>query len=67
MSKIEKANLSNAREAAGYREKYAMDHGQRIVFFQNGKEFWKFSYSDTDEYQDANGATWDVKENKWIA
>ena len=66
MSKLEKANFENARQSAGYREKYAMDHGKRVIIFQNGREYWKFSYSPDAEYQDANGATWDVAERKGI-
>ena len=66
MSKTESAMMALARHSAGYRERYAMEHGQRVVFFQNGKEFWKFSYSPDAEFQDANGATFCVANGKWV-
>lgn len=55
-----------AYDKGGYREKYAMDNGNKSVRYENGRELWVFTYSKSTEYQDANGATWDNTEKRWV-
>lgn len=55
-----------ARERAGYRERYAMDHGTRETKIMRGHKLWIFRYGADDPYQDANGATYDCTEGRWI-
>lgn len=55
-----------ARERAGFREKYAMEHGKARKIKANGKVFYKFTYSKEDSYQDANGATYDATRKAWV-
>lgn len=60
-----------AYEAGGFRERYAMNHyatgnGTKEIKVLNGHRLWIFHYSKADPYQDANGATFDCKERKWI-
>ena len=50
----------------GYREKYAMDNGNRSVRFMNGKKYWVFTYNKFRDYQDANGAMYCVTERRWV-
>lgn len=56
----------DAYNAGGYRERYAMDNGDREIRMVNGHRLWIFRYSNDDPYQDGNGATFDCKERKWI-
>ena len=56
-----------AYAAAGNREKYAMKHGRKKELYVPGTGvIWKYTYKATDEYQDANGATYSVDNKKWI-
>ena len=59
-------NLTKATQAAGYREKYAMQHGTAKKKIINGHELYIYSYSPELDYQDANGATWDNTRGAWI-
>lgn len=52
--------------AGGYRERYAMKKGAKRVVFINGHKCYRYCYSFTVEYQDANGATWDTVMERWI-
>ena len=54
------------RDCAGWRERYAMDHGVKTVIYVNGNKCYKFTYSEKEEYQDANGATFDTARCIWI-
>ena len=56
----------DAYNAGGYRERYAMDNGDREIRVVNGHRLWIYTYSKENPYQDANGATFDCKERKWI-
>lgn len=58
--------MKHAYEVGGYREKYAMDNGNRSVRYDNGKTLWRFTYSKYKEYQDANGATYYVEGRRWV-
>ena len=55
-----------AEAAAGYREKYAMKNGKETRRTQNGETLYIFKYSATEEYQDANGATYNATRRAWI-
>lgn len=56
-----------AYETAGYRERYAMDNGHKNKYIDGrGHEMWRFTYSKHKDYQDANGATWDNTEGRWV-
>ena len=54
--------IREARKSAGWRELYAIEHGtpQR----KGNRITW--TYSDTDEYQDGNGATYDIERRQWV-
>lgn len=54
--------MKEAKRKAGYRERYAVQNGELNI---NGN-LWIFVYSTDDPYQDANGATYDCTEGKWI-
>jgi len=64
MVHISKTQL--AFDRAGYRERYAMEKGAKETKKQNGHTLWVFTYSESDPYQDANGATYDATEGRWI-
>lgn len=53
-------------DSAGYRERYAIMNGKRETKILNGHKCYVFTYSTNDEYQDANGATYDVVTKSWI-
>ena len=59
--------MIRAYNVGGFRERYAMDHGNKAIVFINGALCYKFTYSKYDEYQDANGATFDTRRGAWIA
>lgn len=58
--------MKKAYAAAGFRERYAMEHGNRTTVYINGHKCYKYTYSNTKEYQDANGATYDTVRESWI-
>ena len=53
-------------ENGGYRERFAMTKGSRRVVYIRGHLCFKFYYTPTVEYQDANGATYDTVTETWI-
>lgn len=55
-----------AREKAGFREKYAMDHGVGKHVRDGNHHLICYTYSEDDSYQDANGAAFDVMEKRWV-
>ena len=55
-----------AMDRAGYRERYAMEHGVKTTKRNGTHTLWIFTYSESDPYQDANGATYDVTEGRWV-
>lgn len=59
--------MNEARTTAGWRERYAMDNGNRATVYYNGEKCYKWTYSTADEYQDANGATYNTVRKAWIA
>ena len=54
--------LSNA----GYRERYAMLNGTETVSYNGNHRIITFKYSNSDPYQDANGAMYDATEERWV-
>ena len=66
MKNPKSAETKKAYESAGFRERYAMEHGNRTTVFINGHKCYKYTYSNTKEYQDANGATYDAVRESWI-
>lgn len=61
-----KKDMKKAYELAGYREAYAMEHGNKSIVYVNGRKCFKFTYSENEEYQDANGALYDTMAARWI-
>lgn len=58
---------NRAYETAGYREKFAMEHGKRSVKRdRRGHTLWVYKYSHEVDYQDANGSTYDATEGRWV-
>lgn len=57
---------AKARAAAGWRERYAMEHGNRQIIYINSRKCIKYTYSTKEAYQDANGATFDTVRGCWI-
>ena len=51
---------------ADCRERYAIEHGTRTLKYNGDRKLWVFKYSADDPYQDANGATYDVTNGKWV-
>lgn len=58
--------MKTAYNVGGCRERYAMEHGNKSVVYCNGHKCFKFTYSRFNEYQDANGATYDTITKNWI-
>lgn len=56
-----------AYNAAGWRERYAMEHGNAATVYISGHKCIKYTYSQKVEYQDANGAMYDTVTRQWIA
>lgn len=57
--------LREAYEKGGYRERYAMDNGNKSVIYVHGHKCYKYTYSPYKEYQDANGAVYDTVTRNW--
>ena len=67
MKKYKSLDMITAYKKAGYRERYAMENGNKtIIHTYNGHTLFKFTYSRYKEYQDANGATYDATAKQWI-
>ena len=64
MTRIGQTQL--AYDRGGYRERYAMIHGRKETKTEKGHKIWIFRYSPDDEYQDANGATYDATTGRWV-
>ena len=59
-------DLQRARAAAGWRERFAMEHGNRSTIYIGGEKCIKFTYSTKEKYQDANGATFNTARGVWV-
>lgn len=64
--KIEAVEMLEAAKCAGYRERYAIEHGNRKTAWINNHKCYVFEYSEKLEYQDANGAIYDTVRKTWI-
>lgn len=50
----------------GWRERYAMENGNRTIQKDSrGHVFWIYTYDEDRDYQDANGSAYDVTEGRW--
>ena len=65
MKKFLSEEMRTAYNVAGWRERYAMEHGNRATIYQNCEKCYKWTYSTTNEYQDANGATYNTARRAW--
>lgn len=64
--KFKSEEMRTAYERAGWRERYAMEHGKRRTYYQHGHKLHRWTYDAEREYQDANGATYDATRREWI-
>ena len=64
--KYSSEEMRKAYTAAGWRERYAMEHGNRATVYINGEKCYKFTYSKAREYQDANGAIYNTARGVWV-
>lgn len=58
--------IREAKRKAGYREKFAIKHGNPVIVVYGNKTCIKFDYSFDYDYQDANGATYEISSKRWI-
>ena len=54
--------IREACKSAGWRELYAIEHGNPS---QEGNLI-TWNYDKEDDYQDANGATYDIERRRWV-
>lgn len=55
-----------AYNTAGYRERYAMDHGTEYRETYGSEDYLVYRYGPDDSYQDANGATYSINRRTWV-
>ena len=58
--------MRKAYTAAGRRDRYAIENGNRATVYINGEKCYKFTYSKYKEYQDANGAIYNTVRGAWV-
>lgn len=59
--------MARAYATANFRERYALEHyDTKETKKVNGRKLWIFRYSPSNPYQDANGATYDIKKGAWV-
>lgn len=66
MKNYRSEEMRTAYEMGGYRERYAMKHGNKQTVYIKGHKCFKFTCSKHLEYQDWNGAIYDTVSRKWI-
>lgn len=64
--KFRSLEKQTAYNNAGFRERYAMEHGNGSTVYINGDKCIKYTYSANDPYQDANGAIYNTIKKIWI-
>lgn len=64
--KFKSIEKQTAYNLGGWRERYAMEHGNATTIYINGDKCIKYTYSTKAAYQDANGATYDTNKKQWI-
>lgn len=65
--KYKSEEMKKAYSTSGFRERYAMENGNKTIIYISGRRCIKFSYDNKRKYQDANGATFDTVRGVWIA
>lgn len=65
MKNFRSLEMKTAYEKGGFRERFAMENGNRSTVFINGHKCYKFTYSKSKKYQDANGALYDTETKLW--
>lgn len=58
--------MKEAYDKGGFRERYAMENGNKTIVYINGHKCFKFTYSKHLEYQDGNGVMYDTIQKCWI-
>lgn len=58
--------LKEAYALGGFRERYAMEHGESETVVEGGRTLFVFRYDDRDSYQDGNGAAYDPQRKAWV-
>lgn len=66
MKNYKSLEMVEAYKNGGYRERYAMENGNKTIVYVDGRKCFKFTYSNKKEYQDANGAIYDTERKSWI-
>ena len=66
MKKYRSVDMINAYKLGGYRERYAMDNGNKNTVYINGNKCFKFTYSKNHAFQAGNGATYNADQKRWI-
>lgn len=64
--KFRSQEKTTAYNVGGYRERYAMEHGNATIIYINGNKCIKYTYSSGATFQDANGAIYDTIKKQWI-
>ena len=64
--KYKSLEMQEAYNNAGFRERYAMENGNKTIIYINGCKCWKFTYSSRAKYQDANGAIYNTNTKRWV-
>lgn len=59
--------LKEAYALGGFRERYAMEHGESETVVEGGRTLFVFRYDDRDSYQDGNGAAYDPQRKAWVS
>lgn len=65
MKRFKSEEMKTAYNVGGFRERYAMEHGNKVIIYCGGHKCFKFTYSHYKEYQDANGAIYDTVLKCW--
>ena len=61
-----RGEMKEAWEAARWRERFAVDNGNKNIVYVNGLKCLRFTYSRYKEYQDSNGVIYDTVKKQWI-
>ena len=64
VKRFRKPDTVEAYNAAGFRERYAMENGNKSTVYLNDINVTSLTYSKDVDYQDANGALYDTCREK---
>lgn len=67
MKNFRSEEMKTAYRQGGYRERFSMENGNKSIVYVNGHKCFKFTYSQNEKYQDANGTIYDTVTKKWVA